>query len=204
MKRDFRRKRRHLSALLLGCFLWGLAAADTFPAGVILEPAPTHFSVCEGGGCHRVHTLAFTPLEWHRIVALFRPPTRSAARERVRIAQAIGRLERIVGAKTGTAADLGETFQGLGRPGQMDCIDESVNTTTYLLLLRHAGLLTWHTIEDRVTRGFFLFGWPHTTAVIRESGTGERYVVDSWFEGNGVPPYIIPLDPWRKGWRPLR
>ena len=46
---------------------------------------------------------------------------------------------------------------------QMDCIDESTNSTTYLRILAGAGLLRWHRVEARVTRGFFIFGWPHTT-----------------------------------------
>lgn len=194
---------RKLLPIILGCVMSGPAKGDTFPPDVIGEPEPGRFSVCQGGGCGDVRELALSPAEWASVAALFHPPTRDPARERLRIAQAIAKLERILGPKTGTAADLGGTFPGLGRAGQMDCIDESVNTTTYLLLLERAGLIRWHTIENRVTRGYFLFGWPHTTAVIRERRSGSRYVVDSWFGNNGSLPHIIPLKPWRRGWRPL-
>jgi hypothetical protein len=79
----------------------------------------------------------------------------------------------------------------------MDCVDESTNTTTYLTMLLKDGLLKWHNVEDRATRGFFIFGWPHTTAVIRDTVTGQLYVVDSWFLDNGQPPYIQKLEDWR-------
>jgi hypothetical protein len=194
---------RKFLAALTGYLLSAPAAADVFPDGVITEPTPGHFSVCRGGGCRDAGTVALKPGQWDAVADLFQPPSADAAQERVRIAHAIALLERIVGPQTGTSADLGGTFQGLGRAGQMDCIDESVNTSTYLLLLDGAGYLRWHSVEDRVTRGFFLFGWPHTTAVIRERGSERRYVVDSWFGANGELPYIIPLKLWRRGWRPL-
>lgn len=193
---------RRLLLLIVGWFISGAAAADTFPPGVIGEPTPDRFSICHDGGCRSVRVLALSSAEWRSVAAIFEPPSRGPAEERLRIAQAIALFERILGPKTGTEADLGGTFTGLGRGGQMDCIDESVNTTTFLSLLRQSGLIRWHSIEDRVTRGFFLFGWPHTTAVIRERTSGRRYVVDSWFEDNGNLPYIIPLEPWRRGWRP--
>ncbi len=63
----------------------------------------------------------------------------------------------------------------------MNCIDESTNTTTYLRLFVQGGLMRWHTVEDRATRGWFLFGLPHTTAVMRERASKLRYAVDSWF-----------------------
>ncbi len=50
----------------------------------------------------------------------------------------------------------------------MDCIDESINTTLYLTMFQKFGLLREHQVEDRATRGWFIGGWPHTTAVISE------------------------------------
>ena len=43
---------------------------------------------------------------------------------------------------------------------------------------------------------------PHTTAVIEDIGTGTRYAVDSWFFDNGIPPAIVELSAWKKGWGP--
>jgi hypothetical protein len=115
---------------------------------------------------------------------------------------AIALIEFIVGDLAGTSEEKGGDLAGLGLPGQQDCIDESVNTSLYLTLLENIGLMRFHTVEDRVTRGYFIFGYPHTTAVIRETKSGQEYVVDSWFFDNGKPPVIIPLDTWKDGWEP--
>jgi hypothetical protein len=72
------------------------------------------------------------------------------------------------------------------------------------------GLMRLHSVEDRATRGWFLGGWPHTTAVIGEIAAlpdkgGERlWAVDSWFLDNGAPPYTLPLETWKSGWEPIR
>ena len=118
--------------------------------------------------------------------------------------QAIALLEVMVGQYTGTSADIAGTFAGTGRLGQMDCVDEASNTTAYLQMLADAGLLRWHTVEEQAHRGFFILGWPHTSAVVQDTETGERFAVDSWFHANGVPPEVVPLRRWRAGWRPDR
>ena len=35
-----------------------------------------------------------------------------------------------------------------------------------------------------------------------EMRSGRAYVVDSWFEDNGGPAHIRPLEEWRAGWKP--
>lgn len=173
------------------------------PADVLSPGAfrPGQFPVCSGHGCDRVHTVSLTEAEWQWAVSPL-DGTDDAGAERVALARVIGRLERLVGPRTGTEHNLGGTFRGAGRPGQMDCIDEATNTTTYLRMLAAAGLLPRHTVEHPRTRGYFIFGWPHTSAVIRSLVDGDRYVVDSWFEDNGRPAHVVPLKQWRAGWRP--
>lgn len=179
------------------------AAGDTFVRDDILtDPDPAHFSVCHDHGCATVDQLALNEHEWRSIQRLFSRTASSPDQEREFIARAIARFETVVGKHTGTWNDKGGDLKGLGQDGQMDCIDESTNTTTYLRVLQGAGLLHWHTVEDRATRGWFLFGWPHTTAVIRDTRSGELYAVDSWFEDNGKPPHIVPLKQWKDGWQP--
>ncbi|HHQ40783.1 MAG TPA: hypothetical protein ENK20_00635 [Chromatiales bacterium] len=184
----------------------GLAAATGCaappPDGVRPAPRPEAFTVCHGHGCEQRTRVSLAPAEWARVEALFRPLPRDAAAERRAVACAIGLLERLVGPSTGTAGDLGGTFPGLGRPGQMDCVDEATNTGTYLRMLADAGLLRFHVPDGRATRGYFVAGWPHTTAVMRERATGRRWAVDSWFENNGRPARVVPLGRWRRGWRP--
>jgi hypothetical protein len=163
------------------------------------DPDYASFSVCFGHGCATAAKASLTPSQWHDLRQLFSDAT-DAQMERERIAQAIGMFEEWVGEQTGTASDRGGT--GLASSGQMDCIDESVNSTTYLKMLAGNGLLRWHVVEDRATRGWLIFGWPHTTAVIRELETGQRFAVDSWFFDNGIPPAIVALEEWRRGWMP--
>ena len=92
----------------------------------------------------------------------------------------------------------------------MDCIDESINTTLYLAMFQKFGLMRLHQVEDRATRGWFIGGWPHTTAVIgetavpRERGSDRLWAVDSWFLDNGQPPFILPLETWKAGWEPIQ
>jgi hypothetical protein len=111
-------------------------------------------------------------------------------------------MEKIVGAKNGTSTDHAGTFDNADYAGQLDCNDEAINTTTYLRLLKINGLMNFHAIEDMRTRNFFFTGWPHTTAVIREIKTGERYAVDSWFYDNGRPATIVPFAQWKDNYQP--
>lgn len=186
---------------LVVVMLFGLVQpvlADTFVRpDIITDPSPARFSVCSEHTCRRVTVVGLQPEQWQRERRLFLPPPLDAVQERERIAQAIALMEAMVGPLTGTEQDKGRNFQGVGIEGQMDCIDESTNTTTYLTMLLKDGLLKWHSVEDRATRGFFIFGWPHTTAVIRDTVTGQLYAVDSWFLDNGQPPYIQKLEDWR-------
>lgn len=128
-----------------------------------------------------------------------------ATSERAAIAAAIAQLEQYVGNVTGTDHDLGGTFPGAFRSGQMDCIDEATNTTRYLQLFAQQGWLRWHAPREPVTRlPIPRSWWPHSTAVIREASSGREYAVDSWFDANGKPPHIVDLPTWRRGWKPDR
>ena len=183
----------------------GTYAIDTFVrSDIVTEPAPENFSVCHGGTCALVTQTSLDAARWAQITAVFETAAGDAGEERGRIAQAIARFETIVGVITDTSDDRAENQRGANWQSQMDCIDESTNSTTYLRILARAGLLRWHRVEARVTRGFFIFGWPHTTAVVSELAGGAKWAVDSWFHENGRPPEIVPLDLWKTGWRPAK
>ena len=111
-------------------------------------------------------------------------------------------LENLVGNKIGTSGDLAGTFGNSSYKGQLDCNDEAINSTTYMRLLKNDGLIQLHAIEDTRTRNFFFTGWPHSTAVIREIATGERFAVDSWFYDNGHAATIVPFTKWKAGYKP--
>ena len=193
-----------LSAVCSAGVMWvGPVHADTFVRrDIITDPAPGRFSVCSEHTCHKMTQVSLTPAQWQQVRNQFSPLAESAADERVHIARAIALMETLVGPLAGTANDKGRNFKGVGIEGQMDCIDESTNTTSYLMMMAQDGLITRHSVEDRVTRGYFIFGWPHTTAVIRDHATGERFAVDSWFIDNGEPPFMLPLPVWQDGWEP--
>lgn len=175
-------------AMLLFCAPLPVVAAATSP--------PPFFS-CTDYHCDEGQTVRLNEAQWQSVRELFDNIT-SAAQERQQIRLAIARLEQQVGALTGTWRDLAENVAGAGQPGQLDCIAESKNTTTYLELLSDAGLLKWHRVEARAVRHPLIFN-VHWSAVIRDLHSGERYAVDSWFLDNGRPPYIQPFDDWKAG-----
>ena len=160
--------------------------------------------VCFHHGCESVERVTLTEEHWSRLAGYFNPPAETAALEREQIRLAVAEMERITGTLAGTSGDIGGDIGGIGTwDAQMDCIDESSNTTTYLTLFDQAGLLRWHSIEPVISRGYlFIGGWPHYTARIRDKKTGEQWVVDSWFRDNGEPPDVLDLDTWKDGWKP--
>ena len=191
-----------LAAILLAVTSSPVAADWLFRTEVIGDPTRDRFSVCFDHSCHTVVTRAFTAGEWQQITGPLQTPAPAAAAERTAIAGTIALMEQDVGEKTGTAGDRGGNLAGFGQQGQMDCIDESTNTTTYLKLLQQDGLLRFHKVMDRATRFGLFAGMPHTTAVIRDITSGQDYAVDSWFFDNGEPPVIMLLEQWKSGWRP--
>lgn len=162
------------------------------------------FEVCTGGGCADLKQVGMTHDDWQTVLNVFMQAgeVNDAAQERGLIAYAIGAMELVVGRLTDTATDLAGTFGNADYPGQMDCNDEAINSTTYMRLMRNYGLIKFHEIEDMRTRNFFFNGWPHSTAVIREIATGARFAVDSWFYDNGFPATIVPFSEWKSGYIP--
>lgn len=165
-------------------------------------PSLNQFEVCQGGGCVVATKTSLTELEWNAATRIFNVPAKKPEEERQKIAQAIGVLEDIIGKKIGTSADLAGTFFDGKLAGQQDCNDEAINSTTYMRLLKANGFILFHEIEDMRTRNFFFTGWPHTTAVIRETKNGERYAVDSWFYDNGHAATIVTFKQWKANYQP--
>jgi len=165
-------------------------------------PALSGIAICHGGGCARVTTTDIASEEWQQLQHVCQPMPAHSEAERTCIAEMLAGFERVIGAKTGTNGDRGGTFGNSAHAGQMDCNDEAINTTNYLKLMQQQGLLRFHEIMDVARRGFFFNGWPHTTAVIREIGSSQRYAVDAWFYDNGQPAVIIPFETWKSGWKP--
>lgn len=161
------------------------------------------FKQCRGFGCSYLHETRFTDAEWKKVAAIFKnKPARTAKEERSKIASAIGLMERIIGKKTGADADLAEANMTTKTPYQLDCIDETTNTTHYLLFLQDAGLLKFHKEGNPIHRGYFINGWPHNTATIKELSNNQQWAVDSYFSAAGEEPFIVRRDSWLSYWHP--
>lgn len=105
-------------------------------------------------------------------------------------------MEVIVGRYTPTHRDVGGDLGNPDAqyPGQLDCIDESLNTTTYLKLFEQNNLLKHHKVIDRAYRRAIFD--QHWAGQIETIEGGERWVVDSWFQHNGYLPYLQASEDW--------
>ncbi|MGQ0676418.1 MAG: hypothetical protein ACT4N4_10100, partial [Rhodospirillales bacterium] len=157
------------------------------------NPRPTleKFTVCHDYGCATRTAVRLPAEEWQEVRGLFKEEATDSGEERRRIAEAIGKIEVAVGRLTGTSNDRGGTLNSIALSGQMDCVDEAVNTTTYLVLMEQDGLIKRHKAQSVAWRGT-LFGkvLPHVTPVMADTGSGELWTVDSSFFDNGKEPVI--------------
>ena len=156
--------------------------------------------ICHGYTCRIVSLVYFNDDDINRIAASLAAGTANAAAERQAVSRADQVFEQIVGERVGTAHDLPGMQFGRAADGQMDCIDEATNTTTLLLFLAEHGFLKYHTVQPPAGRGFFLdLRYPHATAVLLDTSTGEKWAIDSWPRANAEPPVIQPLSVWKRG-----
>ena len=192
----------YLGTLLLLLAVAPVCADQFVRDDVIDAPTPDSFVVCFDHTCATVFPVSMTPDEWDEATRPLQRPAATSAAERAAIAESIALFEAIVGRYTGTHRDRGRNLPGIGQPGQLDCIDESTNTTTYLRMLEGDDMLRHHRVGKRITRFGLFVGMPHTTAVVVEIGSEQRYAVDSWFLDNGQPPFIAEIEHWKAGAAP--
>lgn len=150
--------------------------------------------VCYNSNCRDTQVVTLSRAEWREIQSLFRK-IRTPRDERIAIRAAVGRLETLVGRQTPTHRDLARNRNPQGEDGRMDCVDESLNTTTYLALMQQEGLLRFHDVTSRGFRSHYAFD-QHYAARIANRETGEIYAVDSWHGPNGAPPIMQPYREW--------
>jgi hypothetical protein len=196
-----------IAAMLGGCAT--NFANSTTALGWIEEkgnprPSLEMFAVCHDYGCASRTEVQLAPAEWQEIRDVFQPPPADAGEERERIKLAVARLELMTGRRAGTHGDKGGTLNAISLPGQMDCVDEAVTTTTYLVLLQEDGLIKLHRPETVAWRGQ-LFGGkmlPHVTPVMTEIGSGERWAVDASFSSEtfSAAPVATKRRPRRCRW----
>jgi len=174
-----------------------------------IEP-PTNTTVthCHGYGCMHKQAIDLPNQTQTALSTLFKKAPKTAKEERQRIIKAIQIFEQDIGKLNQTDTDKGGTFRFLtdekAQGKQLDCVDESTNTTNYLTYLENKGYLAFHTTVFPVSKQPFLNGarWWHQSASIIENETGERFAVDSWYNDNGEAPYILPYALWKKGRAP--
>jgi hypothetical protein len=152
--------------------------------------------VCFDFGCKSGQQVEIYESDWRAVRALL-TQSQSAQQERVHIATAIAMMESIVSVVSPTGVDrAGNDIPGQDFRGQMDCIDESNNATTYLRLFQDRGLLRWHEVRERVYRAPLIID-EHWAAQIEELSSGDRFAVDSWPRAHAMPAVIQPLAHWR-------
>jgi hypothetical protein len=152
-------------------------------------------TVCHGFDCRNQTALTFSADDQQRLRALL-ATNADAAAERDAIRKAVQVFENAATARLGVADKPKSDLSQTGQHGQMDCIDESTNTRTFLRYLESNGLLKHHTVQTNVTRGVIFDGrYFHATAVMRDRG-GQRWAVDSWYEPAGGPPDVMRLEEW--------
>jgi hypothetical protein len=152
-------------------------------------------TVCMNFGCKAKQVIAINQNEWDGAANWFSLSAETAEQERNQIKKAVGWMEVIAGRHTPTHNDVGGNLsEGATFPGQLDCIDESLNTDTYLKLFELNGFLKHHKVVERAYRRAIFD--QHWSGQIEEVDSGERWVVDSWFQNNGNLPYVQKSKLW--------
>jgi hypothetical protein len=173
---------------------------------VTSNPVLAEFTVCHGFNCAEKSRATLSGAEWRRVVAMFKPRAKNAQTERQQIARSVARIETMVVRQTGIAAHQW-THQNmlitpnLGDKTQLDCIDEAVNTWTYMTLMERGGLFHFHRVAQLANAGDLADPFVRNTAVLQEIN-GEYFAIDASLVDNGVPPPVMPLATWMGDWPP--
>lgn len=161
------------------------------------EASPEKFIYCYGYGCRNQALTNFTDPEWRAIQKIFKKKSKTPEDERKKISKAIAKMEQYMGEEFGTKNDLPKAPLSKESETELDCIDETVNTTKFLKFLEEADLLVFHKVSKPVYKGYMLNGvYPHNSAAVMETETGAVYVIDSYIFENGAEPNIRQLDNW--------
>lgn len=159
--------------------------------------SPEKFTMCHGYGCSYKTITNFTDTEWRAVKRIFKVKSKTAEAERTKIARAVALMEEQMGAAIGTDIDLPKAPLTRKSIKELDCIDETVNTTKYLSFLVDEDLLKFHVVGKPVYKGYMLNGvYPHNSASVVEVETGDIFVIDSYIFANGEEPDIRTLDSW--------
>ncbi|HZP77390.1 MAG TPA: hypothetical protein VFB45_14705 [Pseudolabrys sp.] len=166
------------------------------------NPNPTlaEFTVCHGFGCTERSRASLNNGQWRRVAAVFSPRAATAQAEREQIARGVALIETMVGPQTGTSARQWThqdniILPNLGDATQLDCVDDAVNTWTYLTLMERAKLFRFHRVANLSNAGSLSDPFMRNTAVLQEVNGG-YYAIDASLVDGGAPPRILPLQTW--------
>lgn len=195
-----------VTALMLGgCAFDGASLDNVTEAYGKPDPTPDDFPICYAGGCGIKKSVSLTAEEWNQVADIFEGMPADARAERERIARGLQAMELAVGEHTGLWRDKPGTFAGFAHRKQMDCIDETANTNTYLQLFEAARFLRYYQRGHRVSTSLMIKRniWPHTVASVVDRNGGPEYIIDMWYGPHGDLPYLMTRAEWEKG-TPLR
>ena len=184
---------------LAGCADGANRPATVHFASMNIQPATANRTVvCHGFGCARRTVVTVSAPRIGELRRIFAAADRSPQAERKAIEKAVMWFDRTYGPVVGTDKDVGGFDpENAGKIGQQDCIDESTSTAGFLVLLEKNGMLKHYKVGKPVARGFFLDGrYPHATATIIDTSSGQKWAVDPWPYDAGKRPDVIPLDRW--------
>ena len=165
------------------------------PGWVRANPTYHDIPICHGFGCNFESIISLSDAEWRSVAGWLKAYAPDPNTERDHIRQAIGWMEVLVGRHGPGREDRALDLKYVAfRTGQMDCVDESINTTTYLKLFEKNNLLRWHRVVERIQRRALFDA--HWAGQIEEIQTGDRFVIDSWFQDNGLLPNVQKTEDW--------
>ena len=159
-------------------------------------PRGNTITVCHAHGCQKQETFTFSATDIRDVGTLMDYVRNgdTPEGERRAIAYAVAWMERRVGPATGTAGDRA-SLGFMNASGQLDCVDEATNATSYLMVLQSNGLMRHHFVIRPFSKASF-FKWPHFAAMMQERRTGKVYAVDSGVGPNGSNPAITLASQW--------
>jgi hypothetical protein len=163
-----------------------------------MAETPASLQYCHGFGCKLGTSIHFSAMQMTALRDIVRAGKASPEAERRALGKADQWFERVAGAATGTSGDRPKgAFLDAFDPTQLDCVDESTNTTTLLRLIESRGWLSHHKVGRPKSRGFLVdLRYPHNTATVIERESGEAWAIDSWIPANARFPDIMPLSEW--------
>ena len=175
------------------------AFAEIYAELSLRMPTPTLVVACHGFGCSNQAHIILSPGDRARLATLLAAGKASPAAERRAIAGAVQWFDRRIGPVAGTTTGWRAPAPPKATmPGRWTASTSAPTTPACSCVLTQFELLHHHRPELPVSRGFLIDGrLPHTTAVLSEIKSGQRWAVDNWTRKYGEMPEVMPLDEWR-------